>query len=452
MPTFSTPPTVELLKRLVRNSLKQSLPKAVRLWVILQSLYGDDADRTAPSFTYPDWERSFFSADHDFGRDAVPGHHAPDCGCAKSLDYWLFETGGIERASWSDAFCQAFNVDLAELETLLHRGDRLFAVTGRSLENDFETLVNAGCLAFQSKTDGKLYKNRYQKVEVLPKILSETTTENAFVTAAEYIQTDLSEFVDALAQPIQGVQRFFLHTEYVVPRCLIDQVSDYQVQLKDCWNQPEVPPIHLTYCSAREFQEELKWLVYPVCVFYYQRAPYLFAYGHQLADRQLQWYDFRLDHITALQVLDWHHADLQPELVARRAEPPMPDDIHLEMSDSWGFEFYRPSELLVLRFDPYFYANYIGPTERAALFTPMSRLEVLQQIGRMADSGHSKALEQVIEHRGEGDVYCRIQFRSGDRNILMRLRAWSPNVEVILPYALRDQMAQESRKMGQMYG
>jgi CRISPR-associated protein (TIGR03985 family) len=454
MPTLSTPPTVDLLKRLVRNSLKQSLPKAVRLWVILQSLYGDDADRVVPEkFTYPDWEQSFFSHGHDFGRDVMPTRHAPACSCAQSLEYWLFETSvGIDPASWRSAFCQAFNLTAAELLTLLHRCDRLFAVTGRSLENDFETLVNAGCLQFQIKPDGKPYKNRYEKVAVLPKILSETTAESSFVTAAEYIQTDLSEFVDALAQPIQGVQRFFLHTEYVVPRCLIDQVSDYQVQLKECWNQSEVPPIHLTYCSAREFQEELKWLVYPVCVFYYQRAPYLFAYGHQLSDDKLQWYDFRLDHVMALAVLDWQHSGLHPELLARRADPPTPDDIHLEMSDSWGFEFYRPSQQLVLRFDPYFYANYIGPTERAALFTAMTRSEVSKQISKVEDHGQRCALEQVIKHRSDGDVYCRIQFRSGDRNILMRLRAWSPNVEVILPFGLRDQIAQEVQKMGQMYG
>ncbi len=453
MPTFLPPPTVDRLKRLVPSSLKQSLPKSVRLWVILQSLYGDATDRTVPDkFTYKDWEQSFFSHSHSFGRDEVPPHHDPQCTCAKSLQYWLFETDtGIDRADWCKAFCEIVDVTRSELERLLDRHDRLFAVTGRSLENNFETLVKAGCLRFQPKSDDKFHKTRYEKVETFPAILAETTTENSLATAAEFIQTDLSEFVDALAQPIQGVQRFFLHTEYVVPNRLSDQVSDYQVQLKACWNQPETPPIQLKYCSAREFQEEFDWLVYPVCVFYYQRAPYLFAYGHQLAAPELQWYDFRLDHITTLKVLDWQHPDLHPNLLVRRSAPPMPDEIHQEMSDSWGFEFYRPSELMVLRFDRYFYANYIEPTERATMFTTMTHTEVSKQLSRIEETAQRQALQAVLENRSAADTYCRINFRSGDRNILMRLRAWSPNVEVILPYTLRQQIAQEAHQMGEMY-
>jgi CRISPR-associated protein (TIGR03985 family) len=242
-----------------------------------------------------------------------------------------------------------------------------------------------------------------------------------------------------------------LHTEYVVPNRLSDQVSDYQFQLKECWNQPETPPIHLKYCSAREFQSEFDWLVYPVCVFYYQRAPYLFAYGHQLAAPELQWYDFRLDHITALKVLDWQHPDLHPNLLARRNDPPIPDNIHQEMSDSWGFEFYRPSESLILRFDRYFYANYIGPTERASLFNPMTRAQVIAETQKLPANQREKLLN-VLKNRSDNDIYCQVPFRSGDRNILMRLRAWSPNVEVILPYALREQITQETQQMVKLYG
>lgn len=41
---FNYPPSVEVLKLLTPGSLKQNLAKAVRLWVILRSIYGDDAD------------------------------------------------------------------------------------------------------------------------------------------------------------------------------------------------------------------------------------------------------------------------------------------------------------------------------------------------------------------------------------------------------------------------
>jgi hypothetical protein len=45
MPTaLDHPPSVELLKSLTPGSLKQNLAKALRLWVILRTIYGDEAD------------------------------------------------------------------------------------------------------------------------------------------------------------------------------------------------------------------------------------------------------------------------------------------------------------------------------------------------------------------------------------------------------------------------
>jgi CRISPR-associated protein (TIGR03985 family) len=459
MPIFLASPQVELLKRLVPNSLKQSLPKAVRLWVILQFLYGDRTSEELPDrFTYKDWETLFFTASHQVGRDVMPPPHDPTCACAQSLEYWLFEPEfGVDHASWSQTFCAAFDIDLAALERLLSKHDRLFAVTGRSLENDFEALVKIGCLEFQTKPDGKSSRNGYRKVETLPAILADREANGVFTTAAEFIQTDLSEFVDSLAQPIQGVQRFFLHAEYVVANRLSDRVSDYQAQLKDSWNQAETAPMYLKYRSAREFQEEFHWIIYPVCVFYYQRAPYLFGYGYQVDDRppstplKLEWYDFRLDHIERMQSLEWSDSRLQPTFLTQRQQPPMPEQIHRSMSETWGFEFYRPADCLILRFDRYFYANYIEPTERAAIFTIMRLPEVVAQVGKCPNLEQRRELQQILSQRSAADIYCRINYRVDDRNILMRLRAWGPNVEVISPYGLRQQISGEIQQLALLY-
>jgi CRISPR-associated protein (TIGR03985 family) len=459
MPTFLAPPTVELLKRLVPNSLKQSLPKAVRLWVLLHFLYGDRASTAlGDRFTYKEWETCFFSATHQAGRDTIPAPHDPNCACAQSLTAWLFEPEfGADSASWVQAFCELFNIHAQALQRLLSKHERLFAVTGHSLESDFAALVKLGCLTFQTKPDGTVYKNRYQKVETLPVMLAETETKSRGTTAAEFIQTDLSEFVDSLAQPIQGVQRFFLHVEYVVANRLSDRVSDYQAQLKAGWNQPEPSPMSLTYLSARKFQEEFHWIIYPVCVFYYQRAPYLFGHGYQVSEQdpaialQLEWYDFRLDHIEAMTALAWSDARLHPTFLRQRHQPPTPEQIHRAMSETWGFEFYRPVDCLILRFDRYFYANYIEPTERAAIFTIMQLPEVMTQINKLPDREQRQELQQVLSQRSAIDVYCRIDYRVGDRNILMRLRAWGPNVEVVLPYGLRSQIASEIQQLSHLY-
>nr|WP_272819155.1 hypothetical protein [Scytonema hofmannii] len=35
----------------------------------------------------------------------------------------------------------------------------------------------------------------------------------------------------------------------------------------------------MTYQSVKLYQKTVNCIVYPVCIYYYQRAPYLFAYG-----------------------------------------------------------------------------------------------------------------------------------------------------------------------------
>ena len=455
MPEFTAPPSVHLLKQLVPNSLKQSLAKSVRLWVILRSLYGESNDSVLLEldrhFTHTHWETLFFSESHKFARDRVPTAHDVNCYCHPTLKNWLFEGDrGCDRLTWCNSFCDAFKVTQVELETLLKKSDRLFGVTGKSLEADFKSLVGLGCLTFQVKPDGTTDNNQYIKVETFPAILLEPiATVMSSLSSSEFIQTDLYEFVDSLAQPIQGIQRFYLHTDYIVARNYLDQVSDFQVQLKACWEMPEMPPIGLKYKSAREHQQHFDWVIYPVCVFYYQRAPYLFGFGYR-SGSGLQWYDFRLDHILDLKVLDWVNKGLSSEFLELRSMPPMPDDIHDEMSQVWGFEFYRSAEWLVLRFDRYFYSNYIEPTERAALFTKMSLREVCDWVGR--SPADLKMLQPRLALLSDHDQYCRVQFRMGDRNILMRLRAWGFNVEVLLPIALRREIAIEVGKQSKMYG
>ncbi|WP_081402894.1 TIGR03985 family CRISPR-associated protein [Scytonema hofmannii] len=45
------------------------------------------------------------------------------------------------------------------------------------------------------------------------------------------------------------------------------------------WKQDNIPLVRLTYQSVKLYQKTVNCIVYPVCIYYYQRAPYLFAYG-----------------------------------------------------------------------------------------------------------------------------------------------------------------------------
>jgi len=49
------------------------------------------------------------------------------------------------------------------------------------------------------------------------------------------------------------------------------------------------------------------------------------------------------------------------------------------------------------------------------------------------------------------DVYYKLCYRVGDHNVIMRLRSWGPNVEVILPGDLRAQIKEYLEKNCKLY-
>jgi hypothetical protein len=73
---FDLPPSVEVLTALARGSLRQDLPRAVRSWVILQSVYGAIELGLATQFTYNQWRDRFFTqVEIHHPRDRVPMLH-----------------------------------------------------------------------------------------------------------------------------------------------------------------------------------------------------------------------------------------------------------------------------------------------------------------------------------------------------------------------------------------
>ncbi|NEP63183.1 MAG: TIGR03985 family CRISPR-associated protein [Symploca sp. SIO2G7] len=467
---FSEAPTVDLLQRLVNGSLKQSLAKAVRLWVILRSLYGDLTDEVqvdlGESFTYQDWSTRFFQppaqVQNSHGEDKAPPLHDP--ACARSLTDWLFDSEfGIKPADWIEQFRGRYGVTETEVQTLLRTGSlnagrpelELFGCTRKLLKLDFVALAKQGFLLQQINQTGKSRRSQYRRVEALPDFREPAHWQGLLTDSAigNFIQTDLADIVAPLAQPIRGIQRFFLQTDYIVPGALSRQVQQFQTMLMDCWQRELVPPLQLVYKSARLYDDIVELVVYPVCIYYFQRAPYLFAYGQVPGQPGLDWYDYRLDHIQQLQVADWDGVPTELKDYCYGPQAPSPETVQAKMLDAWGFDFYRPVASLLLRFDRYFYGRYIEGTERATLFGALSYKQVLDWVQRDAlDDGVRQLVTQVLRLRSQEDIYCRVRHRVGDNNIVMRLRAWGPNVEVLLPWELRRRMAGDVRKLWGIYG
>jgi len=462
---FNYPPHVELLQLLARGALKQNLPKALRLWTILRSLYGEETDPLridVPSrFTYSDWYKLFFTEPQHHKEDRVPSLHDRECPCAKTISHWLFHDYlPVNTQKWKSSFLKRYPMGEEEFHNLLH--SRLLAKTRRNFEFDFQTLAAMGWLQTH-KVPLDAHKNKmltsYQKVTHFADLAfwqQFLNSNNGDVT--NVLQSDLADFFDDFALEINGQQRFFLELDYIVSARFSERIDAFRQQLKQLWQKQPIPPIKITYVSARKFQnhqdEGEEYIVYPVCIYYHHRAPYLFAYGQTpTGDRagKLDWYDYRLDRIKDLQELQWSQVEL-PNFSPDICKWKTPQQIEAMMGEAFGFDFYKPKELLLLRFERYFHYRYVEGTEREEIFKKIPFAEAVAEVKRAdLDLAHKQQLLQLLKQRSPQDIYCRLYYRKKDHNAIMRLRAWGPKVEVFLPWDLRQQMTDDLHATWKLY-
>jgi CRISPR-associated protein (TIGR03985 family) len=447
---FQDAPQVELLQWLARGSLKQKLLRTIRLWVWLRSLYGDRQERLAldDSFTYAEWRDAFFSSTHTKGEE-IPSLHDPDCPCAKTTQQWLFnEKTGVVPHHWQESLIA--HTGITDSSKLFKQ--RLFGVTRRSLQGDLEVLTDLGWLVYKNE---KYYRvSEFPQRPVTPK--DEAEYNKLSVYQLNFLHDDLMGFAQNNFQKINGVQRFFLKVDYVVPRTTLDAVDDWQYQLRELWAKTPVPPIKLTYASAK-VANQLDCIIYPVCIYYVQRAVYLCAYGES-PDKQTQWYNFRLDHIKKMIPLSWDSSELPLNLRQHYQSHtlPSPDDIALEMSKAWGFDFYLPSQLMLMRFDRDFGDRYVRGTERHETFEEISYQQAQKLIKQKIKQPEQQTLLKILANRSPEDTYYQVFIRYQDEkyrdnNVIMRLRAWRPKCEVLFPYELRQSIAADVAKEFQLY-
>ena len=476
---FDFAPNVKLLQELLEHiSLKYNFQKAVRLWVILRSIYGDVASAHTvnldKSFSVKAWSKQFFTDTTSYHCDrdkALPLHGDPACPCTKTIADWLFAPCyGIAPQKWKAEFIKEYAIaEPQELDRLLLYGSsptknplidgRLFVVTGKTLENDFDSLAKSSWLQEIPPQEGKRGKE-YQKVNTFPKLLdledSEAIAPSNFIPIEEIVS-----LAETFGQGINGIQRFFLDVDYIVPRQLSEHIEALQQQLKICWEESDVPPIQISYTSARLFQDRINPIVYPVCIRYHQRAPYLYAYGQAPSENtasnflSIDWYDYRLDRIDTIVQLSWSDLSIPTSLKQKHDKGTLPtiDDVNTEIGRALGYDFFRPKEVILLRFDRYFHDSYIDRTERTALFKTITydNAEHFLKNANANTIEQNESLLKILRSRSPKDIYCRVEYHVGDRTAIMRLRAWGQQVEVLSPWSLRQEMREDINELWKMY-
>lgn len=443
VPLLEDPPDAALLHWLVRGgSLRQNLLRAIRLWVWLRSLYGDEEEclgLTEP-FSYKDWRDAFFTVTHPRG-EAAPDLHDPTCACAKTVAEWLFTPKtGVSEPEWRTMIRQHSAIADTALDAILH--SRLFAITRRSLASDLEALCKLGWL--------QAVESGYYRVTKFParpgdRVLN--LTENAIGGYdLGFLNSHLEAIAQQLSQPIAEEQRFFLEVDYIITQTQ-QRVEIWLEELKSIWNQAIVPPVCLSYSSAK--YGVVQCIVYPVCVYYVQRAIYLCALG-ETPGRVGDWYNYRLDKIQKMTRCQWRDLKLPLVLQKRRDTLPGPDYIRRQMEQAWGFDFYLKSRLMLLRFKREFHDRYIQGTFRHKTFQQISYDDAKQLICNSVSSA-DRTLLKLIQARSPEDAYYTVKYRDGDTNVGLRLRSWRPKVEVLLPGSLRQELLQEIQTEWQFY-
>ncbi|MFB2882250.1 TIGR03985 family CRISPR-associated protein [Floridanema aerugineum] len=443
---FQNHPHVSLLQCLARGTLKQNLLRAIRLWVWLSTLYGDrQSFALEDPFTYANWRDAFFSPTHPKG-EAIPSLHDSHCACARTTASWLFDSQSeVSEPQWRQAIQTQAAMKETQLDNLLKQ--RLFGVTRRSLQSDLETLAELGWLEYKQQ--------HYHRVSQFPQSLPESHLNSEPIKTSSYALNFLHPELANIAQTsgqVNNVQRFFLHVDYVVPKSTIDRVDDWQYQLRELWEANPVPPLKLTYQSAR-VKQSVKCIVYPVCIYYVQRAVYLCAFG-ETPTQEGEWYNYRLDRITKMQPLTWNHSHLPPCLLQAYSMQalPQPDEIEEKIAQAWGFDFYLQPKWMLLRFDREFDRYYIQETFRHETFQPISYQQAIQLIKtQTVNQKHQQELLNILHSRSLDDAYYRVYYRDGDTNVGLRLRSWRPKGEVIFPWELRQTLTLEVLAEAQLY-
>ena len=433
----------------------QRMETAARLWTIKQSLSNPNSDFFIEigktEFQCAEWEKLFF--------DKTPE--------AKNLtlaDFLLGEYTSVYIQSWKKSIIKRYQIEPDVLANLLT--SNIFVVDSRTFRNHFKRLTKLEKPVLK-KVDSS--QGKYKKVKLQQEITDNSTFtdiwENTEEDILSFFNDGLSTIAELLLTKINGQQRLFIHTEYVVTEELQDVAGDWADNLKENWQQSAVNPLEIEYNSASK-KKIREYLIFPVCIYYYQRACYLCAFGQTPNDKSTEekirfnWYNYRLERIKNLQKKSWQANSttqaLQTEIYRENSlkYEYTPEYIQKQLNLAYGFDFYRPLSTMLLRFNRDFSQRYIENTDRHPTFLPINDQQKLENLiaksGQLTSQQQQYLLEKVTNNIDDYDCYS-LNYRVRDNNVIMRLRSWSPNVEVILPWDLRQRMKEDIEKTWKLY-
>ncbi|MGE5660533.1 MAG: TIGR03985 family CRISPR-associated protein [Actinomycetota bacterium] len=316
-------PTPEVLQWLAAGKLAHRLGRSLRLWVLLQGLYGPEPNSWELSqvFEYKDVRSRLFSENHPTSdrltiQQVVRQCHARACICQKTgLDLLKSAIASEDIPQWQQQVRQIAAWTPKQLQEELQQ--RPFATVHRSIRDDLKHLGKLGWLRVIS--EGQYQQHPSDRWPILPGVernanFSELSKQETWkllrvLESVAFVQPSLELTVQSLWEQLSNntsislqadnepQRRIFLHLDYILSPETQDQVDTYQEQIEQLWRNPEAGVIQFeTWIPAAE--KKVVVTVYPVCLHYLQRAKYLSAYGIN-GEGLLGWHNYRLDRIVS---------------------------------------------------------------------------------------------------------------------------------------------------------
>ena len=459
--------------------------RAVRLWALLHLLYGKNSKIHAlpHPFRYIDVRDRLFAPTHGHSDadNATTLSAACDstCRCQQSLQT-LLERSDLPYAlsHWQQVTIELTDLSPEQISSTLQQSP--FATVHRSIRADLTYLAELGWL--KKERQGYFYPvapQHWPEISHPPITSTGYRESNALgglpsaqawevlrsLESISFIQPNLDVIIQALWEQLAGQsarnvqvpeRKIFIHLDYILSDTMQEKVDTLQEQIEQLWHGGNSGVIHFDYSyqstskkSTSKKDKPIPITVYPVCLHYARRAKYLSAYGIDPSGT-FGWHNYRLDRIASskLTLLSWNHPQVPSALQALHLSNtlPSPEAVSAALEAAWGFNFYLPRKLLIMRFPPAFAELYVHQTDRHPTFEPVAYEElsslVKQEIGDRSDQAN---VLKTLEQKDPKDQYYKAWIRLGDINIVMRLRDWRPNGEVIAPLALRQQMQREAK-------
>ena len=474
---FNFSPTVEVLQKLVQPAILINgvdiVTKAVRIWYTLRQFYAPSPSLKQDTLTHIQWREFLFEdAAHSHKRDALPSHQDARCLCSKTIPEILFSNS--DRSSqwqqWQASFIEAYRFiwNIAQIQELLAQIEvaKPFYLTGKALTNDLKFLNQLNYLdrSLVNKTE------TFTRVKSLPAIelkrVSHTPTntrvDNCDRDRYPFLIDDFAFMAENLANPVNNIQRFFIHPDYKTLAIeTAKRISQLIIELKDVWQDSKPVPVNLNYHSAslRKLNQPfaINCVVYPVCIYYHQKAFYLCGFGQTPKEqKQGGWYNYRLDRIQSLEQLNISSQALPPYL--QRFKEVIWDEqssivqaqieeIQDRLQMAYGFDFYRNDAEAILCFPADFDLSYNVNTFRHETF----RKQAVKEIGRKINLARSRSnineqqyqllINKINQYSQQQYAFYTLQYRIGDYAVIRRLRDWSYHVEILLPWQLRQEIS-----------